>query len=116
MKTIIFQIAAILFLGTASVFAGNTVTEGHDKNNETQITFKGKVIDKNNGEALAGALISVEGTNIKVFSDLDGNFNFSIKPGIYNLEIDYISYGKNNVKNYAVDNTNNILVFQLEGK
>lgn len=116
MKTILLQIAVLFFLSINVVVAGNTITEGQDKNNETQITFKGKVIDKNNGEALAGALITVEGTEIKVFSDLDGNFNFNIKPGIYNLEIDYISYGKNQVKNYAVDNANSILVFQLESK
>lgn len=116
MKTRLFFFAIVILLGINVVIAGNTVTQGQDKINETQITFKGKVIDKNNGEALAGALVSVEGTNIKVFSDLDGNFYFSIKPGTYNLEIDYISYGKNQVKNYTVENTNSILVFQLESK
>jgi uncharacterized membrane protein len=53
----------------------------------------GKVVDKNTGECLAGASVIVKGTNIRAYTDLDGNFSISnLEPGTYDLEISYISY------------------------
>jgi len=36
--------------------------------------LKGVVIDKNSKETLIGAVVSVEGTNVKAVTDIDGNF------------------------------------------
>jgi hypothetical protein len=49
-------------------------------------TVSGKVVDLNSGETLAGVAVSIEGTDTKVYTDLDGNFTIKdIKPGVYNL-------------------------------
>jgi len=60
----------------------------------------GKVIDKNTGESLAGVLVEIKGTDLKVYTDLNGNYSITnIDPGKYNLVINYISYTPSVVEN-----------------
>ncbi len=54
-------------------------------------TVKGTVID-NNGEAVIGASIKVDGTTNGTVTDLDGNFTLSNVPKNAILEISYIGY------------------------
>jgi len=66
-------------------------------------TISGKVVDNKTGESLAGVAISVEGTDLKVYTDLDGTFTFnSIDPGNYNLILSLISYKNSLVENLKV--------------
>lgn len=63
-------------------------------------TVSGKVVDLNSGETLAGVAVSIEGTDTKVYTDLDGNFTIKdIKPGVYNLVLSMISYKNSLVEN-----------------
>ena len=65
-------------------------------------TISGKVVDIKTGESLAGVAISVEGTDLKAYTDLDGTFTInSVDPGNYNLILSLISY-----KNSLVENLN----------
>jgi hypothetical protein len=80
------------------MFAGFANATG-DESNSARSTVKGIVIDQNSGESLAGAEICILGTDIKVYSDLDGNFEISnLTPGTYNIVISYISYNKSLVE------------------
>ena len=55
--------------------------------------IKGSVIDKNSKETLIGAVISVEGTDVKAVTDIDGNFKLDgLKNGKYTLYIKYVGY------------------------
>ncbi len=55
--------------------------------------LKGVVIDKNSKETLIGAVISVEGTDVKAVTDIDGNFTLDgLKDGKYTLYIKYVGY------------------------
>ena len=48
--------------------------------------LKGIVIDKNSKETLIGAVISIEGTDVKAVTDVNGNFSFEgLKDGTYTL-------------------------------
>ena len=48
--------------------------------------LKGVVIDKNSKETLIGAVISIEGTDVKAVTDVNGNFSFDgLKDGTYTL-------------------------------
>jgi hypothetical protein len=70
--------------------------------------LSGKIIDRNTGESLVGAMITVKGTQIKVYSDLEGNFNITnIEPGNYSLEINYISYTRTEIQNIGLNAGNN---------
>ena len=53
--------------------------------------LKGVVIDKNSKETLIGAVISIEGTDVKAVTDVNGNFSFEgLKDGTYTLYIKLI--------------------------
>ena len=55
--------------------------------------LKGIVIDKNSKETLIGAVISIEGTDVKAVTDVNGNFSFEgLKDGTYTLYIKYVGY------------------------
>ena len=70
----------------------------------TAVVLTGKVVDINTGESLVGAEITVEGQNLKVFTDLDGNFRIeNMTPGNYNLVCSLISYKKSLVENLRLD-------------
>lgn len=66
-------------------------------------TISGKVVDIKTGESLVGVAVAIEGTDQKVYTDLDGNFTInSIDPGSYNLVLSLISYKNSLVENLKV--------------
>lgn len=73
-------------------------------NNPVQsAAITGKVIDNNSGETLAGVLVTVEGTTLKAYTDLDGQFSIAgMTPGKYNLILSLISYKKSLVEDLEV--------------
>ncbi len=74
-------------------------------------TFSGTVTDVASGELLAGVEIKLEGTDLKTYTDFDGNFSFKdLKPGEYKVVSTYISYKKNSKKRIISPNTKNIKI------
>ena len=81
----------------------------------TMVTLSGSVADLTSGEALAGVEVSLEGTDIKTYTDFDGNFEFKdVKVGEYNLIASFISYKKSLVENYKAESMDNTLEIKLE--
>ncbi len=67
------------------------------KNNSSAATkLKGTIVDKQNGEALAGVKVSLEGTTFVTYTDFDGNFEFNKLQNHNNFSIstELISYKK----------------------
>jgi outer membrane receptor protein involved in Fe transport len=57
--------------------------------------LKGKISDKNTGEALIGVTVAIVGTYHITSTDTDGNYMLSnIKKGEYSLKISYIGYAE----------------------
>ncbi|MBK9359503.1 MAG: carboxypeptidase-like regulatory domain-containing protein [Bacteroidales bacterium] len=83
------------------VFSALAFAEGKTTNTPVATaSVSGQVLDINSGEALAGVAVSVEGTEVKVYTDLDGNFTIKgIEPGTYNLILSMISYKNSLVEN-----------------
>ncbi len=81
-------------------------------------TVSGKVVDLNSGETLAGVAVSIEGTETRVYTDLDGNFKIEdIKPGTYNLVLSMISYKNSLVENIELlPEENEVLEVKLDNK
>ncbi len=52
----------------------------------------GTVIDDKTGETLVGVSVVVPNSIVGSSTDLDGQFVLSIAPGVYNLQVSYISY------------------------
>ncbi|HKK62793.1 MAG TPA: TonB-dependent receptor [Bacteroidales bacterium] len=53
--------------------------------------IRGSVIDNETGEPLVGVTVLV-GATTGTITDLDGKFSLNLEPGMYNLQISYISY------------------------
>ena len=84
------------------------------KINIADVNLSGQVIDMTSGEPLTGVEIEIEGSDKKVYTDFDGNFNFdNLKPGDYNIIASYISYDKSYVENLSL-RTNEDLEIQLQ--
>ncbi len=101
-----FTLTAILALSAFSLFGQRTGA------------IYGTVKDKNTQEALIGANIILEGTELGASTDVDGNYRIeNIPPGSYNLSCTYIGYEKSAKANIVVTsgNDNNITFELLEG-
>lgn len=94
MKSII--IALLLVVSVFAVQAKEKDSKSSGNNDATATTvLKGTVADNNSGEALVGVEIKLEGTDLKTYTDFDGNFSFgNVKPGEYKVVANYISYEK----------------------
>ncbi|ASU36372.1 TonB-dependent receptor [Mucilaginibacter xinganensis] len=70
-----------------------------------QVTVKGKVVDKNN-EPLIGVSVKLQGTNLGVTTDINGEFSI-IAPENGVLELTYIGFGKKVVQ---IDGKTNLTI------
>lgn len=78
----------IAFAAMALLMIGSTTTALAQQ-------LKGNVVDKNSHETLIGAVVTVEGTNLKAVTGIDGNFQLNgLKKGTYTLYINLLLSGK----------------------
>ncbi len=117
MKNILFGFLLVFFfISSATVIAENDGAKSPETPAST-LSMSGKVLDATSGEALAGALVEVEGSNIRVFTDLDGQFTITnMQSGTYALKVKYISYEDKKVEAVKVDTKNNTLNISLQSK
>ncbi len=88
-RKITFAAAALLMLGTAMPTMAQQL--------------KGSVTDRNSKETLIGAVVSVEGTNVKAVTDVDGCFELrGLKNGTYTLYINYMGYKPQRIEGVKV--------------
>ena len=74
----------IAFAATALLIIDSTTTALAQQ-------LKGNVVDKNSHKTLIGAVVTVEGTNLKAVTDIDGNFQLNgLKKGTYTLYINLL--------------------------
>ncbi len=55
-------------------------------------TVSGVITDSENGEEIIGATLLIRETGLGTDTDESGAFNLSLKPGSYNLQLQYIGY------------------------
>ena len=88
-RKITFAAAALLMLGMAMPTMAQQL--------------KGSVTDRNSKEMLIGAVVSVEGTNVKAVTDVDGRFELrGLKNGTYTLYINYMGYKPQRIEGVKV--------------
>ncbi len=59
---------------------------------QNKVTISGYVKDKENGEVLFAATVSVKGQNIAVSTNAYGFYSLSLSPGEYNIVYNYLGY------------------------
>lgn len=113
MKKIIFSLLALVL--TIAVNAKENETKNAaTSDNAASIVLAGTISDANSGESLVGVEVKIEGTDLKTYTDFDGNFTFSnVKPGEYKVIANYISY-KPMSKTLEANAKNNELELKLQ--
>ena len=102
MKTIrIFSLAGVLLLSALTaqtIYAGASSSERKKNDQQTLLTFKGKVVDAESGNPLVFASVAVKETNVATITNIDGEFLIKISETQIskNLEVTYLGY-KNKV-------------------
>ncbi len=65
--------------------------------------LRGKVTDKDTGEPLVGANVTLEGTNLGAAVDVNGDYVvLSVPAGVYSVKASYIGYANTTVSNVRV--------------
>jgi hypothetical protein len=79
-------------------------------------TLQGTVKDKETQEAIAGAIVTIEGTSFGAQTDTSGKFKITdMQPGSYDVVVKYIGYKPAELFNIIASNGNaNVLSVELE--
>lgn len=110
----ITMIALILFTTISLVNASAADNTGvNEKDQQTYVTVKGKVVDSETGEPLIFATIAVKGTNIATVTNIDGEFLLKINERVDNpyIEVMYIGYMNKEMPlaNLSTGDTENVI-------
>ncbi len=93
MKALIsLTFALTIFISSASAISISD-NDGVKASAETEmVTLKGKIIDSETKEPLAGVKISVSENSTAVYTDFDGNFEIKTSVDNKEVKVSYISY------------------------
>ena len=92
MKKIMIVLLSLM-LTIAVTAKENETKTANAADNAASIVLAGTISDANSGESLVGVEVKIEGTDLKTYTDFDGNFTFTnVKPGEYKVVASYISY------------------------
>ena len=95
MKTQIILLAALLFVGLSNINAENKENTKEAKASLTT-SISGTITDAATGENLVGVKVVLEELNTAVYTDFDGNFEFTdVTVGKYTVSTEYVSYKSN---------------------
>ncbi len=101
-KTILSTVMVAVF----SLFALTTFAQG---------TIKGVVVDAENGEALIGASVVLDGTTIGTVTDVNGEFSLAVEAGDQQVNVSFIGYITQKLKvKVSGGQTNNLGQVKLE--
>ncbi len=104
-------IVLILVLAVFVVNAKEKENNVADNDNSASLVISGSVADVNSGETLVGVEVKIEGTDMKTYTDFDGNFSFKeVKPGEYKIVTNYISYQQKTENLHVSSNDNEIKI------
>lgn len=116
MKKITSLVAILLMFVVVNASSTNDNTNTPDAPATTTM-LSGVVVDAVTGEALAGAAVEIENTDIRVFTDLDGNFTIDqMQTGIYSIKVKYISYEEKSLQEVDLKQAKSNLSIQLDSK
>jgi len=102
---------AALMLFTLSLVFGEGENTSTVPSKPATSTISGKVMDMVTGEALTGVEVVVSGTEIKAYTDFEGNFEIKgLQPGTYDVVASLIAYRKSFIEKLDPSNTNNLTI------
>ncbi|PZX16683.1 carboxypeptidase-like protein [Breznakibacter xylanolyticus] len=91
MKAQLLIIASVLFLGLNHMNGEKKVSSSVQPN----VCVTGTIVDGSTGETLAGVEVTIDGTDLKTYTDFEGKFSFNgLAAGNYKVVTNYVSYGR----------------------
>lgn len=94
-------VVAILGVVSLSSFKGEKASRKAAE--KASVSIHGSIQDEITGELLAGVAVALEGTDLKTYTDFDGNFTFeNLKEGSYKLKANLVSYKDVEVEKFNV--------------
>jgi protocatechuate 3,4-dioxygenase beta subunit len=114
---ILFMSMLVLGINLNSMAANDDENKnGHENNTTMTTTIKGKVIDKETGEALTGVKVKIPGLDVETYTDFEGNFKIDqVKPGDYKIYTSFISYQNQTFKQIKLElKESNNLTLEME--
>ena len=104
------MVLSLAFGSVSPSYAGDTKPDNKPKT----VVLQGKILDESTGEPLTGAEVRVSGTEIKTYSDLNGNFIFSnLNEGQYDILIKMVSYQQTTYYNLEASDLNSDLTLAV---
>ncbi len=95
-----FSLTIVFILLTSSIFAQDRNSNGSSAAN---ITINGKVLEKDSNGPMEYATIAIIDKNDEIvegtITDTKGNYSIEVKPGIYTVQFEYISYKTERLQN-----------------
>ena len=111
------KIIILAFILVAVTLSAMTTT-GKSKTNKSAAkttSITGSVVDEITGETLAGVSVFLEGVDLSVYTDFDGNFEFTdLTPREYTIKTSLISYNECTSKVHAELKTKNRVDVRLK--
>lgn len=109
-----FIIAFLLVFAVVAVNATDKKGKDTESKGAATTVLTGSISDELSGESLVGVEVKLEGTDLKTYTDFDGNFSFkNVKPGEYKITSSYISYEKS-TREMKVSSSDNKVKIQLQ--
>lgn len=108
MKTQIIIVVALLFAGVSNIKAKK---EKISKETATTITtsISGTITDATTGENLVGVKVVLEELKTAVYTDFNGNFEFTgLTKGSYTVSTSYVSYKTDNSVSIDTNKSKNL--------
>jgi len=78
--------------------------------------IRGSIVDSLSGSPLFGARIFLLNTETGAVTDLEGKFNLSVAPGIYDLRVSYVSYATIIISELVVEKGKVVLLENVQMK
>lgn len=115
MKSIISSILFVFLFSAVSIAGNENGNKKETAEATATVSISGVILDQNTNEELPGATVKLEGTNISVNTDLNGNFEIKdLKPGQYSLKVSYIAYKDKSIENLEVSDPKEDLEIEIE--
>jgi len=118
MKNLLISAVILVFGGITLLATANN--DGATVAKETpaaSVMMTGTVLDAETGEALVGAIIEIENTDAKAYTDLEGRFSIeNMQQGEYSVKVNYISYKEALISKLSLDAHANSVEIKLNLK
>ena len=105
MKNLLISAVILVFGGITLLATANN--DGATVAKETpaaSVMMTGTVLDAETGEALVGAIIEIENTDAKAYTDLEGRFRIeNMQQGEYSVKVNYSSYKEALISKLSLD-------------